>query len=91
MADGPRQSDIEVNRERQLLQPYPEEARLLDQFVAQKAAQSPVISNVPETISHSAVGLKTSVPSNYELHLGEGGSVTKSLTDFEVKKAPGRL
>jgi|GEM_PF-1339521 len=91
MADGPRNIDIDLNRERQLMKPYPTEAKVLDQIVAQKAAESPVISNVKEEPPHSAVGLKTSVPSMYEIHLGEGGSVTKSLTDFEVKKTPGRL
>jgi hypothetical protein len=91
MADGPRERDIQLNRQRQLMKPYPEEAKALDKIIIQKAAENPVISNAPETPSHSAVGLKTGVPSSYELHLGEGGSVTKSLTDFPVKKAPGRL
>jgi hypothetical protein len=91
MADHPRETDIQQSRQRQRQEPYPYAAKIVDQIVADKAAKSTIISNVPETPSPTAVGLKTSVPSNYESHLGEGGEVTKSLTDFEVKKAPGRL
>ncbi|NGQ96211.1 hypothetical protein G3578_13675 [Brevibacillus sp. SYP-B805] len=91
MADHPRDTDIQQSRLRQLNEPYPFAAEVVDQIVAEKAASSTVISNVPETPSPTAAGLQTTVPSNYEIHLGQGGVVTKSMTDFEVKKAPGRL
>ncbi|HDI6353914.1 TPA: hypothetical protein POA45_004903 [Escherichia coli] len=38
--DHPRERDIELNRQRQLQEPYPAAARAVDQIVAEKRAES---------------------------------------------------
>lgn len=88
MADRPRERDIEVNRERQLLEPYPNAAKAVDQIVAEIKSASPASPTTTEEGFGDGLGLKTGVPSNYEASLG---GESKSLTAFEVKKPPGRL
>ncbi|UYZ13846.1 hypothetical protein A6764_02380 [Brevibacillus sp. WF146] len=87
MNDRPRDRDIQLNRERQLQEPYPAAARVVDQVVRAKAAESPA-PLVPEEAAGGVDGMKTGVPSNYEASLG---GEPASLTAFEVKKSPGRL
>jgi hypothetical protein len=87
MNDRPRDRDIQLNRERQLQEPYPVTAQVVDQIVREKEAESPA-PPAPEGVSGDVDGLKTGVPSNYEASLG---GEPKSLTAFEVKKSPGRL
>lgn len=89
MADGPRERDVQVNRERQLQDPYPATAQVIDRISARLQAiatpQSPVQEDTP---SGESLGLKTGVPSNYENSLG---GEPRHLTAFEVKRPPGRL
>ncbi|WP_139491030.1 hypothetical protein [Brevibacillus dissolubilis] len=98
MADHPREADVQVNRIRQLNEPYPAAARVIDEIVAEKAKQRPAVqphrsvdgidASLLVNLETEAGGLKTGVPSNYETNVG---GATKSMTDFEVKKSPGRL
>ncbi len=85
MSDRPRETDIQLNRERQLQEPYP--AAALDQIVASNAYadRNAVPAEAEDT---EAGGLKTGVPSNYEASLG---GHPKSMTSFEVNQSPGRL
>jgi len=87
MKDQPRDRDIDVNRERQLLEPYPNAAAMIDKLVLEKRRESPP-TTLPGPSSPGLSGLHTGVPSNYEANLG---GERKSMTDFEVKKSPGRL
>lgn len=89
MSDHPREIDVRVNRLRQLNEPYPNAAAIVDQIVAEKKKEAPAQTNVAEDTAYDYTsGLKTGVPSNYEANLG---GERKSMTDFEVKKPPGRL
>jgi hypothetical protein len=87
MADLPRDEDIQVNRERQLLEPYPYAAQVVDEIVAAKRKESPPTA-APEEESGEVGGLKTTVPTNYQASFG---GQPKSMTAFEVKRSPGRL
>jgi hypothetical protein len=87
MADLPRDADIQTNRERQLLAPYPYAAKVVDEIVAAKRKESPP-TVAPEEDTGDAGGLKTTVPTNYQASFG---GQPKSMTAFEVKRSPGRL
>lgn len=86
MADGPRERDVQLNRERQLQDPYPAAAQVLDQLAAEN--QTPVTLPPSSEPSGESLGMKTGVPSNYENSLG---GEPRHLTAFEVKRPPGRL
>jgi hypothetical protein len=87
MSDQPRARDVQLNRQRQLLEPYPSAAAMIDDLVLEKRRESPP-TTLPGDASPGMTGLHTGVPSNYEANLG---GERKSMTDFEVKKSPGRL
>ncbi len=87
MNDHPREQDVQLNRERQLQETYPAAAKVIDEIVEAKRKESPP-TPLPGDASPGMIGLQTGVPSNYEANLG---GERKSLTDFEVKKPPGRL
>jgi hypothetical protein len=87
MADQPREADIQLNRERQLLEPYPYAAKVVDEIVAAKRKESPA-TTLPPQETGDADGLKTTVPTNYQASFG---GQPKSMTAFEVKRSPGRL
>jgi hypothetical protein len=88
MPDRPREADVQANRERQLMEPYPKAAEVVDRITAEIAAETPATPSPAESPAASVEGIKTGVPSNYESSLG---GHPKSMTDFEVKKPPGRL
>ncbi|USG65468.1 hypothetical protein NDK47_25745 [Brevibacillus ruminantium] len=48
MEDQPREQDVEASRQRQLQEPYPYAAQVLDQIVAEKRAASPAVVNASE-------------------------------------------
>ena len=85
MANGPREADVRLNRQRQLMEPYPQAAAAVDEIVAEKPTAS---HKPPAAVDASTDGLKTGIPSNYEANLG---GEPRHLTAFEVKKSPGRL
>lgn len=89
--DHPRERDIELNRQRQLQEPYPAAARAVDQIVAEKRAESPPgagLSNAPEELAGMGDGLETDIHSNYQASFGR---LPKSQSSFSVKRDPGRL
>ena len=88
MTDGPRERDVQLNRERQLQEPYPNAAFVVDQLSAEKQTQGTTPPPQEPGPSGENLGIKTGVPSNYESSLG---GEPRHLTAFEVKKPPGRL
>lgn len=88
MADGPRERDVQLNRERQLQEPYPNAAHVVDQLAAEKQSQITTPASQEPVPSGENLGMKTGVPSNYENSLG---GEPRHLTAFEVKRPPGRL
>lgn len=87
MSDQPREQDILRSRQRQLQEPYPFVAQVVDEIVKEKAAAFPSTPS-PENIPGEVNGLKTDFPTNYQASFG---GVPKSMTGFVVKKDPGRL
>lgn len=87
MPDQPREKDVDLNRERQLMEPYPKAAQVVDKITSEIAKETPASPN-PESPVASIEGVKTGVPSNYESSFG---GHPKSMSDFVVKRPPGRL